>query len=61
MTVKENISRRRSIAVVAGDGIGTEVVPAAMSVVDAAAARHGVAIDWTPYPWGLSTNARTGR
>ena len=46
------MSTHYSVAVIAGDGIGHEVVPAAMDVVDAAGSRHGFSIDWTPYPWG---------
>jgi tartrate dehydrogenase/decarboxylase/D-malate dehydrogenase len=46
------VSRRYSVAVIAGDGIGHEVVPAAMDVVDAVGGRHGFSVDWTPYPWG---------
>ncbi|KRF22487.1 tartrate dehydrogenase [Phycicoccus sp. Soil802] len=45
-------TRRHSIAVIAGDGIGTEVVPLATEVIDAAGVRHGFTVDWTPYPWG---------
>ena len=46
------MSRNYSVAVIAGDGIGHEVVPAATDVVDALGARHGFSVDWTPYPWG---------
>jgi tartrate dehydrogenase/decarboxylase/D-malate dehydrogenase len=44
--------RRHSIAVIAGDGIGNEVVPLATEVIDAAGAGLGFEVDWTPYPWG---------
>jgi tartrate dehydrogenase/decarboxylase/D-malate dehydrogenase len=40
------------IAVIAGDGIGQEVTPAAISVLDAAAARGGFRFAWQPFPWG---------
>jgi tartrate dehydrogenase/decarboxylase/D-malate dehydrogenase len=40
------------IAVIAGDGIGKEVIPAGMHVVGRAAARHGLEIDWIEFPWG---------
>jgi tartrate dehydrogenase/decarboxylase/D-malate dehydrogenase len=45
-------TRRYSIAVIAGDGIGQEVVPAATAAVDAVAARHDFSINWTDFPWG---------
>lgn len=41
-----------SIAVIAGDGIGQEVVPPAIACVDAALARHDAAVEWAPYDWG---------
>lgn len=40
------------IAVIPGDGIGTEVVEHAMPVVEDAADAHGVSIDITGYDWG---------
>ena len=40
------------IAVIPGDGIGQEVTPAAMSVLDAAAARGGFTFEWQHFPWG---------
>ena len=40
------------IAVVPGDGIGTEVVDSAMPVVERAADAHGVSIETTRYDWG---------
>ncbi len=40
------------IAVIAGDGIGQEVMPAGMRVLDAAGARAGCRFDWTHFPWG---------
>jgi tartrate dehydrogenase/decarboxylase/D-malate dehydrogenase len=40
------------VAVIAGDGIGKEVIPAGMHVVGMAASRHGLEIAWTEFPWG---------
>jgi len=50
-----------SIAVIPGDGIGQEVVPAAMQVVDAAGRCFGFDCRWTPFDWGCERHARTGR
>ncbi len=44
--------KRYSIAVVPGDGIGLEVVPAACRVMDSASASRGVSLDLTNYEWG---------
>ncbi len=40
------------IAVIAGDGIGQEVTPAAIAVLEAAATRAGFGLKWQHYPWG---------
>jgi len=45
-------SKTYRIAAIAGDGIGQEVTPAAVSVLDAAAARGAFRVDWQHFPWG---------
>ena len=40
------------IAAIPGDGIGNEVMPAAIRVVDAAGARTNVRFTWEQFPWG---------
>jgi tartrate dehydrogenase/decarboxylase/D-malate dehydrogenase len=40
------------IAAIPGDGIGQEVTPAAIEVLDAAAAQDGFGLEWQHYPWG---------
>ena len=47
-----NTSKTYRIAAIAGDGIGQEVTPAAISVLDAAASRSGFRFDWQHFPWG---------
>ncbi len=49
------------IAVIPGDGIGQEVLPAGLSVLEAVAARCGFTLDLTPFPWGCDFYTRTGR
>jgi tartrate dehydrogenase/decarboxylase/D-malate dehydrogenase len=49
------------IAVVPGDGIGKEVVPEGIRVLDAVAGRHGLRFDWSGFDWSCETYARTGR
>jgi tartrate dehydrogenase/decarboxylase/D-malate dehydrogenase len=49
------------IAVIAGDGIGQEVIPAGIRVLDAAAAAHGFRCAFTHVPWGCEDYLRTGR
>jgi len=58
MTNQSNRSHR--IALIPGDGIGHEVVPAAMQVVEAAARKFGFTIQTEELPWGCEFYARTG-
>lgn len=48
------------IAAIPGDGIGTEVLPAAAAVVDAALRIDGEKVDWTWFDWGCDRFQRTG-
>lgn len=43
-----------TIGILNGDDIGHEIVPAAVAVTEAAAARTGLKIDWRPMPIGRS-------
>ncbi|MDT0570270.1 tartrate dehydrogenase [Streptomyces sp. DSM 3412] len=61
MTGERHTARRHSVAVIPGDGIGSEVVPAAVAAVDAVAAVHGFTVRWTEYPWGSDHYRRHGR
>jgi tartrate dehydrogenase/decarboxylase/D-malate dehydrogenase len=49
------------IAVIEGDGIGKEVVPEGIRVVEQAARLFGVDIAWDRQDWGCDHHARTGR
>ena len=42
------------IGILEGDDIGHEVVPASVTIAKAAAAKHGLAIDWRPLPIGAA-------
>lgn len=50
-----------TIAVIPGDGIGQEVIPEGMRVLEAAGARHGFDIHWTEFDWSCETYLATGR
>lgn len=52
---------RHRIAVIPGDGIGKEVVPEGMRVLDAAGRRFGFDFEWTTFDWSCERYARTGR
>ncbi len=55
------MTTRYRIAVIPGDGIGTEVIPAAIRVLDAVAGHHGFSFDWTFFDWSCEVYARTGQ
>jgi tartrate dehydrogenase/decarboxylase/D-malate dehydrogenase len=48
------------IAAIPGDGIGTEVLPAAQEVLEAAATRWGFGLEWDTTDWGCEYYTRTG-
>ncbi|MET8352520.1 tartrate dehydrogenase [Micromonospora sp. NPDC005206] len=54
-------SARHSIALIPGDGIGTEVVPAALEVLDPLMSRHGIQVEWVEYAWGSEYYRTNGR
>ncbi len=49
------------IAVIAGDGIGKEVTPAGINVLNVAAQRAGFGCDFTELPWGCDYYLQHGR
>ena len=49
------------IAVIPGDGIGQEVIPAALTVLEAVASRGGFAFDLVEFPYGCAYYAKHGR
>jgi tartrate dehydrogenase/decarboxylase/D-malate dehydrogenase len=50
-----------NVAVIAGDGIGKEVVPEAIRVLEAAGQRFGFRWNWRKFDWSCETYVRTGR
>jgi tartrate dehydrogenase/decarboxylase/D-malate dehydrogenase len=48
------------VAVLPGDGIGREVVPAAQRVLERAGELHGFGFDWDQLPWGCDHYLETG-
>jgi tartrate dehydrogenase/decarboxylase/D-malate dehydrogenase len=52
--------RKHKIAVIMGDGIGKEVVPEGMRVLDVAAERFGFKLEWTPFPWSCEYYSSKG-
>jgi tartrate dehydrogenase/decarboxylase/D-malate dehydrogenase len=50
-----------SIAVIPGDGIGKEVVPEGIALLEAAGRRFGIEFAWTEFPWSCELYGKTGR
>lgn len=49
------------IAVIAGDGIGQEVIPAGITIAQRAAQLCGASLEFVEFPWGCDFYHRTGR
>jgi tartrate dehydrogenase/decarboxylase / D-malate dehydrogenase len=49
------------VAAIPGDGIGREVLPAAIRAIDCAATGAGFRIEWTGFPWGSNHYFEHGR
>ncbi len=54
-------SKTYKIAVIAGDGIGREVIPAGIAALEAATRGSNVSLRFTELPWGCDYYLRTGR
>jgi tartrate dehydrogenase/decarboxylase / D-malate dehydrogenase len=53
-------TKKYRIAVIAGDGIGKEVVPEGIRVLEAAGKKFGVAYDWRSFDWSCARWRKTG-
>jgi tartrate dehydrogenase/decarboxylase/D-malate dehydrogenase len=51
----------KRVAVIPGDGIGREVIPAAIEVIERAVANLGVTLEFVEFPWGCDFYRRVGR
>src|SRR5215510_15557633 len=54
-------STPHSIAIIAGDGIGKEVIPAGLAAIEAATRGTGISIKFTELPWGCDYYLSHGR
>ncbi len=52
---------RFEIAVLPGDGIGKQVMPEALRVLDATAATYGISLTYRHFDWSCATYQKTGR
>lgn len=56
-----NSPKTYSIACIPGDGIGKEVLPEGIRVLDRAADMFNFELNWTEYPWSCEYYAKTGK
>ena len=59
--VKKSTKKKYKIAVIPGDGIGREVVPEGIRVLEAAGRRYGIDFSWIHFDWSCETYLNTGR
>jgi tartrate dehydrogenase/decarboxylase / D-malate dehydrogenase len=52
---------KHRIAVIPGDGIGKEVVPEGLRVLESAGRRFGISFQWDHFDWSCETYRQTGR
>ncbi|MCU0251176.1 MAG: tartrate dehydrogenase [Vicinamibacterales bacterium] len=52
---------KHRIATIPGDGIGKEVVPEGIRVLEAVGRRFGLELQWDEFPWSCEYYAQTGR
>jgi tartrate dehydrogenase/decarboxylase/D-malate dehydrogenase len=55
------MTAKHRIAVIPGDGIGQEVIPAALGVLEAVASRGGFSLDFVEFPYGCAYYSNHGR
>lgn len=57
----KTMNNRIRVAVIPGDGIGREVMPEGMRVLEVAGSRHGLDFEWVEFDWSCETFLATGR
>ena len=55
------MSTTLKIAVIPGDGIGVEVMPEGIRVLEAVGSKHNIIFDWKNFDWSCETYLETGR
>jgi tartrate dehydrogenase/decarboxylase / D-malate dehydrogenase len=56
-----NMDSKYHIAVIAGDGIGKEVIPEGIRVLEAAARKFQLELHWDEFPWSCELYQQTGK
>src|SRR3954464_13946050 len=53
--------KEHRIAVIPGDGIGREVIPEGVRVLEAVATKHGIRLNWTQFDWSCDYYMKHGK
>jgi tartrate dehydrogenase/decarboxylase/D-malate dehydrogenase len=59
-TASTSTSNTHRIAIIAGDGIGKEVVPEGLRALEAAASKFDLGFEWTEFDWSCEKFINTG-
>ncbi len=54
------MSKTIKVAVIPGDGIGKEVMPEGVRVLEKAGSKHGISFEWQDFDWSCETYLKTG-
>jgi tartrate dehydrogenase/decarboxylase/D-malate dehydrogenase len=54
------LNKELNIALIPGDGIGTEVMPEGVRVLEAAGKKHGINFQWQSFDWSCERYLETG-
>jgi len=55
------MKKKLKIALIPGDGIGREVMPEGVRVLEAVSSRFGIKLDWSEFEWSCETYLQTGQ
>jgi tartrate dehydrogenase/decarboxylase/D-malate dehydrogenase len=58
--MERQLSTELKIALIPGDGIGTEVMPEGVRVLEAAGKKHGIDFKWQDFDWSCERYLETG-
>ena len=55
------MGKNHKIALIPGDGIGKEVMPEGVRVIEAVSSKFEIKLDWTEFDWSCETFLKTGK
>lgn len=61
MVNQEEAMKKHRVAVIPGDGIGKEVVPEGLRVLDAVSSRYGIEFQWDEFDWSCDYYLQHGQ